>query len=53
LSAGAAAMGADYTPPGPAAGKNAAVEAFIQYAAFKAYVTCAAFLPRMGERSRR
>ncbi len=44
FSAGSAAMGADYTRPGSAAAKNAAVEAFIQYAAFKAHVTCAAFL---------
>ncbi len=34
-------MDADYPRPGLAAGKNAAVVVFIQYAAFKAYVTCA------------
>ena len=43
FSARSAAMAADYPRPGPATGKNAAVEAFIQYAAFKAHGTCAAF----------
>ena len=43
FSARSAAMDSDYPRPGPAAGKNAAVEAFIQYAAFKAHVTYAAF----------
>jgi hypothetical protein len=40
--AGPAAMDAGYPRPGTFAGKNAAVEAFIQYVAFKAHVTCAA-----------
>jgi hypothetical protein len=44
FSARSAAMDADCPRPGPAAGKNAAVEAFIQYAVFKARVTRAAFL---------
>jgi hypothetical protein len=43
FSAGSAAMDAGYPRPGPAAGKNAAIEAFIQYSAFKAHVTCAVF----------
>ena len=43
FSARPAAMDADYPRPGPAAGKNAAVETFIQNAAFKTHVTCAAF----------
>jgi hypothetical protein len=43
FSARSAAIDADYPRPGPAAGKNAAVKAFIQYAAFKAHDTCAAF----------
>jgi hypothetical protein len=43
FSARSAAMDAEYLLPGPAAGKNAAIEAFIQYSAFKAHVTCAAF----------
>ena len=42
------AMDADYPRPGPAAGKNAAIEAFIQYSAVKAHVTCAAFLAAGG-----
>ncbi len=42
------AMDADYPRPGPAASKNAAIEAFIQYPAFKARVTCAAFLAAGG-----
>jgi hypothetical protein len=41
-------MDAGYPRPGPAAGKNAAIEAFIQYSAFKAHVTCAAFLAAGG-----
>ena len=41
-------MDAGNPRPGPAAGKNAAIEAFIQYAAFKAHVTCAAFLAAGG-----
>jgi hypothetical protein len=42
-------MDAGYPRPGPAAaGKNAAIEAFIQYSAFKAHVTCAAFLAALG-----
>ena len=36
FSARSAAIAADYPRPGPATGKNAAVETFIQYAAFKA-----------------
>jgi hypothetical protein len=48
FSTRSATIGADYPRPGPAAGKNAAVEAFIQYAAFKAHVTCAAFLAAGG-----
>jgi hypothetical protein len=44
FSVRSAAMDADYPRPGSAAGKNAAVEAFIRYAAFKNHVTCAAFL---------
>ena len=44
FSAGSAATDADYPPPGPTAGKNAAIEAFIQYFAFKVHVACAAFL---------
>ena len=43
FSARSAAIAADYPRPGPAIGKNAAVETFIQYAAFKAHGTCAAF----------
>lgn len=42
------AMDVGYPRPGPAAGKNATIEAFIQYAAFKAHVTCAAFLAADG-----
>ena len=42
FSARSAAIAADDPRPGPATGKNAAVEAFIQYAAFKAHGTCAA-----------
>jgi len=42
-------MDAGYPRPGPAAaGKNAAIEAFIQYSAVKAHVTCAAFLAAGG-----
>jgi hypothetical protein len=48
FSARPAAMDTDNPRPGPAAGKNAAIGAFIQYAAFKARVTCAAF-PAAGE----
>jgi hypothetical protein len=48
FSARSAAIDADDPRPGAAAGKNAAVEAFIQYAAFKAHVTCAAFLAAGG-----
>ena len=36
-------MDTGYPRPGPAAGKNAAIEAFIQYSAFRVHVTCAAF----------
>ena len=43
FSARSAAMDAEYPRPGPAAGKNTAIEAFIQYSAFKVHVTCAAF----------
>ena len=43
FSARSAAMDAEYPRPGPAAGKNTAIEAFIQYSAFKAHVTCVAF----------
>jgi hypothetical protein len=43
FSARSAAIAADYPRPGPATGKNAAVETFIQYAAFKTHDTCAAF----------
>jgi hypothetical protein len=39
-----AAMDAGYPRPGQAAGKNAAIEVFIQYFAFKIHVACAAFL---------
>lgn len=39
-----AAMDAGYPQPGPAAGKNATIEAFVQYLAFKSHVACAAFL---------
>ena len=48
FSARSAAMDADNPRPGSAAGKNSAIEAFIQYAAFKAHVTCAAFLAAGG-----
>lgn len=43
LSAGSAAMDANYPRLGPAAGKNAAIEAFIEYSAFKADVTYSTF----------
>ena len=43
FSARSAAMDADYPRRGPATGKNAAIEALIQYFAFKAHVTSAAF----------
>ena len=39
-----AAMDAGYSRPGPAVGKNAAIEAFVQYFVFKVHVACAAFL---------
>jgi hypothetical protein len=39
-----AAMDAGYPRPGPAAGKNATIEAFIRYFAFKVRDACAAFL---------
>ncbi len=42
------AMDTDYPRPGPAASKNAAIKAFIQYSAFKAHVTCPAFLAAGG-----
>jgi hypothetical protein len=48
FSARSAAIDADDPWPGPAAGKNAAVEAFKHYAAFTAHVTCAAFLATGG-----
>jgi hypothetical protein len=41
-------MDAGYPRPGPATGKNAAIEAFIRYSPFKAHVTCAAFLAAGG-----
>ena len=44
FSARSAAADADYPRSGPVAGKNAAIEAFIQYFAFKVHVACAAFL---------
>jgi hypothetical protein len=44
FSARSAAMDADYSRLGPTAGKNAAIEAFIQYFAFKVHVAWAAFL---------
>jgi hypothetical protein len=43
FSARSAAVDAEYPLPGPAAGKIAAIETFIQYSAFKVHVTCAAF----------
>ena len=42
------AMDAGYLRPGPAVGKNAAIEAFVQYSAFEAHVICAAFLAAGG-----
>jgi hypothetical protein len=42
------AMDAGYPRPGPAVGKNAAIEAFVQYSAFEAHVICAAFLAAGG-----
>jgi hypothetical protein len=48
FSARSTAMDGDYPRPGPAAGKNAGVEAFIHYAAFKTHVSCAAFLAAGG-----
>lgn len=49
FSARSAAMDADYPRPGPvAAGKNAAVETFIQYAVVKAHLTYVAFLAACG-----
>jgi hypothetical protein len=42
------AMDAGYPRPGSAAGKNAAIEAFVQYSAFEAHVTCATFLAAGG-----
>jgi hypothetical protein len=48
FSARPTAMDADVPRPGSAAGKNAAVETFIHYAAFKSRVTCAAFLAAGG-----
>jgi hypothetical protein len=48
FSARSAAIDADYPRPRPAAGKNVAVEAFIQYAAFNTYLTCATFLAAGG-----
>ena len=48
FSARPAATDASGPPPGPAARKNAAVKAFIQYSAFKACVACAAFLAAGG-----
>jgi hypothetical protein len=39
-----AAMDAGYSRPGPAVGKNAAIEAFVRYFVFKVHVACAAFL---------
>jgi hypothetical protein len=46
LSDRSAAMAAEYPRPGPAAAKNAVIEAFIQHSAFMARVTCAAFEAR-------
>jgi len=42
FSARSAAIDADYPRPRSAVGKNVAVEAFIQYAVFNTYFTCAA-----------
>jgi hypothetical protein len=42
FSARSAAIDADYPRARSAAGKNVAVEAFIRYAAFNTYPTCAA-----------
>jgi len=39
-----AAIDAGYRSSRSAPGRNAAVKAFIQFAAFKVHVTCAAFL---------
>jgi hypothetical protein len=41
-------MDAHYPRPRPASGRNAAIEAFIQYSAFKAHITSAAFLAAAG-----
>ena len=41
-------MDTGYPRPGPAVGKNAAIEAFALHSAFKAQVTCAAFLAAVG-----
>jgi hypothetical protein len=48
VSAGSAAMNAHYLRPVPVAGKNVAIEASIQYSAFKAHLPCAAFLAAGG-----
>jgi hypothetical protein len=47
FSAMSAAMDAEYPLPEPAAGKNAAIEGFIQYSVFRAHATCAAFKARV------
>jgi hypothetical protein len=39
-----AAMDAGYPLPGPAVGKNAVIEAFVQCFAFKIHIASAAFL---------
>jgi hypothetical protein len=44
FSARSATVNVGFPRPGPAVGKNVAVEAFIRYFAVKARVTCAAFL---------
>ncbi len=48
FSARSAAIDANHLRPGPAAGKNVAVEAFIPHVAFKAHLPCAAFLAAGG-----
>lgn len=44
FSARSVAIYADYPWPGRALDKNAAIESFIEYVAFKNDATCAAFL---------
>jgi hypothetical protein len=43
-----AAIDTEYPRPGQAADKNVAIGTFIQYAADKTHVTCAAFLAAGG-----